>query len=93
VSLSVLVVGNGKPSHVSVTEADQLVHDNAAIWQKRGRRIKIIKGKRPRPKVRGLSCYIGKLAGELDKGDRKTRDVVRAFVNDQFQRREPVGAA
>ena len=93
-SLSVLVVGDGKPYHVSVTEADRLEHDGIAVWQKRGRRIKITKGKRSRPKVRGLSCYVGaQVAAALRGQDRKTRDVVRAFVNDQFHRRDPLATA
>jgi hypothetical protein len=94
VSLSVLVVGNGKPYHVSVTEADRLEHDGIAVWQKRGRRIKITKGKRSRPKVRGLSCYVGAQVTVALRGhDRRARDVAGAFVNDQFQRRESVATA
>jgi hypothetical protein len=94
VSLSVLVVGNGKPYHVSVTEADRLEHDGIAVWQKRGRRIKITKGKRSRPKVRGLSCYVGEpVAIALRHRDRRARDIARAFVGDQFHRREPLTAA
>ena len=93
-SLSVLVVGNGKPYHVSMTEAERLKHDGIAVWQKLGRRIKITKGNHPRPKVRDLSCYVGaEVAAVLSGQDRKTRDVARAFVNDQFHRRETVGAA
>ena len=92
-SLSVLVVGNGKPYHVSVTEAERLEHDGIAVWQKRGRRIKLTKGKNSRPAVRGLSCYVGaQVAVAMSGQDRKTRDVARAFVNDQFRRRETVGA-
>lgn len=93
-SLSVLVVGNGKPNHVSVTEADRLVNDGTAVWQKRGRRIKVTKDKSARPKVRGLTCYVDpSVERALREGDQKTRDVARAFVNDQFQRREPLATA
>jgi hypothetical protein len=47
VSLSVLVVGNGKSYHVSVTEAERLEHDGIAVWQKRGRSCAL----------RGLWCH------------------------------------
>ena len=93
-SLSVLVVGDGKPYHVSVTEADRLEHDGIAVWQKRGRRIKITKGKRSRLKVRGFSCYVGEsVAIALRHRDRTARDIARAFVGDQFHKREPVATA
>ena len=87
VSLSVLVVGNGKRYHVSMTEAERLVRDGYAVWQKLGRRIKFTQGKISRLKVRGLSCYVGAtITVALQASDRKAQDVARAFVNDQFKR-------
>jgi hypothetical protein len=88
-SREVLVVGDGKPYHVALAEAERRVHNGRAIWQKTGRRIKVTKGKRARPKVHGLSCLVGgAVATALRSTDGETRDVARAFVSDQFQKRE-----
>jgi len=94
VSQNVMVVGRGKPYHVSQAEANQLVRDGRAVWKKAKRRIKFTAGKQSLPKVRGLSCYVGALVTiALRDGDRRTRDIARSFVNGQLQRRERVVAA
>jgi hypothetical protein len=94
VSQNVMVVGRGKPYHVPLIEAERLVREGSTVWKKANRRIRYTAGKHARPRVRGLSCYVGaQVAAALRGQDRKTRDVARAFVNDQFHRREPVATA
>lgn len=55
---NILVIGKGKPCHVTEAQAIEWVRDGKAIWQKVGRRIKYTAGKRSRPLVRDLSCCI-----------------------------------
>lgn len=88
-SRNVLVVGNGRPYHITEGEADRLVRGGKAVWQKKGRRIKYTMGKHSRPEVRGLSCFDGgEIAGALRDRDPGVRAVAGAFLNDQFRRRE-----
>ena len=86
-SREILVVGGGRPYHVTAVEAERLVHQGKAIWQKAGRRIKLTNGKHSRPKVRGLSCIVGaSVATALRSKDRSARDVAQTFKADQLRR-------
>lgn len=90
-SRDILVVGGGRPHHVALAQAERLVHEGKAAWQKAGRRIKLTKGKNSRPKVRGLSCIVGaSVATALRSGDRSIRDVAQTFMADQLWRRRRV---
>lgn len=90
----VLVVGKGQRFHTTEAQAEQWVCEGKAFWQKPGRRIKFTAGKSPRPKVRGLSCFVGEsVAKALRDCDQNTRQIARVFLKDQFRKRETVEAA
>ena len=92
-SRTVLVIGKGKPHHIELTKAVELVCRGWAIWQKPGRRIKFIKGKSSRPKVRDLSCAIdeGMVTALLDR-NHENHHLAKIFVNQTQRRRERAGA-
>lgn len=88
---NVLVIGKGKPHHVTGAQAAEWVHRGKAIWQKHGRRIKYIAGKRSRPLVRDLSCFVSEhVVLDLRGRDERKRDTARVFVNQTLRKRERV---
>jgi hypothetical protein len=88
VSQNVMVVGRGKPYHVPLVEAERLVHEGLAVWQKANRRIKYTASKHSRPKMRDLSCIVGvSVATALRSKDRGARDVAQTFMAAQLRRR------
>lgn len=93
VSRSVLVIGRGKPHHITEDQAAKLVLKGEAIWQKSGRRIKYTKGKRSRPQVRDLSVFVDQdvLIALRDRSS-QNHHFAKLFVNQTRRKRERIGA-
>jgi hypothetical protein len=90
----VLVVANGKPYYVTEAKATELVGERKAVWQKPGRRIKYIAGKRSRPQVHDLSCSVdADLIVALRNRNSQNHDLARVFVNQMKRNRERVKKA
>jgi len=86
---NVLVVGRGKPYHITETEAAKLVLRGAAIWQKAGRRIKYTRGKHSHPQVRDLGCTITKyMVAALHNRKDGNHELAKLFVNQTQRKRE-----
>jgi hypothetical protein len=93
VSRDVLVIGKGKPHHITLAMATDWVCRGTAIWQKVGRRIKYIAGKRSRPQIRDLSCFVEEaLVGALRERKHELHDLANVFVNQTRRKRERVAA-
>lgn len=85
----VLVVANGKPYYVTEARATELVLQNKAVWQKPGRRIKCISGKRSQPQIRDLSCFVdGDIVVALRDRNSQKHDLARVFVSHTLRKRE-----
>ena len=88
---NVLVIGKGKPHHITAAEAIEWVKEGKAKWQKPGRRIKYIAGKCLRPLVRDLSCCVDPdvLAALRDRRS-ENHNLAYVFVNQTRRNRERV---
>jgi hypothetical protein len=84
---NVLVIGKGKPHHVTEAQATNWVHRGKAVWQKQGRRIKYTAGKRS-PIVRAATIgernILRSLGAPLTPGERVSA-ALAAYEHDRIE--------
>lgn len=88
-SRSVLVIGKGKPHHITEAQATEWVAWGKAIWQKARQRVKYIGGKHSRPQMRDLSSFVDESV-VIALRDRKSEDhyLAERFVKETRRTRE-----